>query len=69
MRTLHINTSDGVANEILNFLETLTIKGKKLELIDNKIYTFEKQGIDEALKQEHNGEIYTSEELLSKLCR
>ena len=68
-RTLHINTSDGVANEILNFLETLTLKGKKLELIDHKIYNFEKQGIDEALQQEHRGETYTSDELLNELCR
>jgi hypothetical protein len=68
MKTLHITTTETTANEILHFLETLSQKGKQIELIDDKLYQFEKKGIDEALLQEQAGEIYNAEAIHKELC-
>ncbi|MFA7084441.1 MAG: hypothetical protein WC141_07900 [Arcobacteraceae bacterium] len=66
MQTLHINTSNVVANEILAFLENLSKKGKEIEIIDDKIFQFEKKGINTALLEEQKGEVFSSDELLKE---
>ena len=68
MTTLHINTTEVVADTILSYIETLSQKGNPIELIDNKIYSFERKAINEALFQEKNQMIYSSDEVLRELC-
>ncbi|QOY54238.1 hypothetical protein HUE87_10195 [Candidatus Sulfurimonas marisnigri] len=65
--TLHLNASDSVSQKILSFLESLTKQGESVEIIDDSIYKFEKQGISQGLKQVENGEIYSTDELLEEL--
>ncbi len=65
--TLHLNASESVSQKILSFLESLTKQGESIELIDDSIYKFEKNGILQGLKQIENGEVYSSDELLKEL--
>lgn len=65
--TLHVNMSESVSQKVLAFLNSLSQKGEEIEIIDNTLYQFEKQGILKALEQVKNGEIYSSEQLLSEL--
>lgn len=65
--TLHINMSESVSQKVLAFLNSLSQKGEEIEIIDNTLYQFEKQGIQKGLEQVKNGEIYSSEQLLSEL--
>ena len=68
MTTLHINTTDSVAENILSYIEELSQNGEKIELIDDKMYKFEKKGIDEALEQESSSQVFSSQEVLKELC-
>jgi len=68
MTTLHINTTEVTADIILSYIETLSQKGEFIELIDNKVYNFEKKGIDQALLEEENHQYYSSDSVLKELC-
>ena len=65
--TLHLNASDSVSQKILSFLESLTKQGESVEIIDDSIYKFEKDGITRGLEQVKNGEVYSSDEILDEL--
>lgn len=65
--TLHVNMSESVSLKVLAFLNSLTEKGEKVEIIDDTLYQFEKKGILKGLQQVEQGEVYTSEQLLSQL--
>ncbi|NCO01679.1 MAG: hypothetical protein GW906_07595 [Epsilonproteobacteria bacterium] len=65
--TLHLNASESVSQKILSFLESLKKEGESVELIDDSIYKFEKNGILQGLKQIENSEVYSSDELLKEL--
>lgn len=65
--TLHLNASESVSQKILSFLESLTKQGESVEIIDDSIYKFEKNGILQGLRQVESGEIYSSDELLEEL--
>ncbi len=67
MKTLHINSSDAAASEILSFIQQLSLEGKQVELLDEHVYNYEKQSIDKALEQECAGEVFTSDEVLNYL--
>ena len=65
--TLHLNASESVSEKILSFLESLTKQGEKIEIIDDAIYKFEKDGILKGLKSVEEGKIYSADELLEEL--
>ncbi len=65
--TLHLNASESVSQKILSFLESLTKQGDSIEIIDDSIYKFEKNGILQGLKQVENAEVYSSDELIKAL--
>ena len=65
--TLHLNASESVSQKILSFLESLKKQGESIEIIDDSIYKFEKNGILQGLEQVENGEVYSSDELLKEL--
>ena len=65
--TLHLNASESVSEKILSFLESLTKQGEKIEIIDDAIYKFEKEGILKGLKSVEEGKIYSADELLEEL--
>lgn len=67
MTTLHINISDSVTQKVLAFLDSLSQKGEMIEIIDDKLYQYEKKGIVKGLEQLKNGEVYSSDELLKEL--
>mgnify|MGYP006427259005 CR=1 FL=1 len=65
--TLHVNMSESVSQKVLAFLESLTMQGDKVEIIDDTLYQFEKKGILKGLSQVENNEIFSSDELLNEL--
>ena len=65
--TLHLNMQESASQKVLAFIESLTLKGDKVEIIDDTIYQFEKKGILKGLQQVENDEVYSSQELLSEL--
>jgi len=65
--TLHLQASESVSEKILSFLESLTKQGEKIEIIDDTVYKFEKEGILKGLQQIEEGKTYTSDELLKEL--
>lgn len=67
MTTLHINVSDSVTQKVLAFLDSLSQKGEEIEIIDDKLYRYEKKGIVKGLEQLKKGEVYSSDELLKEL--
>ena len=65
--TLHLQASESVSQKILSFLESLTKQGEKIEIIDDTVYKFEKEGILKGLKQIEEGASYLSDELIEEL--
>ena len=65
--TIHLQASESVSEKILSFLESLTKQGEKIEIIDDAVYKFEKEGILKGLQQIEEGNTYTSDELLEEL--
>ena len=65
--TLHLSASESVSKKILLFLESLTKQGENVEIIDDSIYKFEKEGILKGIKQMENNEFSSSDELLKEL--
>jgi len=67
--TLHLNASESVTQKILSFLESLTKHGESVEIIDDSLYKYEKNGILRGLSQIENGKFSSSKELLEELNR
>jgi hypothetical protein len=65
--TLHLNASNSVTQKILSFLETLKKEGESIEIIDDSLYKFEKDGILKGSKQISNGEFCSAEDLIKEL--
>ena len=65
--TLHLQASESVSEKILSFLESLSKQGEKIEIIDDAVYKFEKEGILKGLQQIEEDKTYTSDELLKEL--
>lgn len=53
--------------KILSFLESLSKQGKSVEIIDDKIFQYEKQGTLKGLQQIENEEYISSDDLITKL--
>lgn len=67
MATLHVRTNEQVMTKILTFIDSLSRKGEKIEVLDNKIYAYEKKHIDQALKDISEGKTYSIEEVEKEL--
>jgi len=67
--TLHLNASESVSQKILSFLESLSKQGESIEIIDDSLYKYEKNGILKGLQQLENGEFISTEEILKTLSK
>ncbi len=67
MPTLHVRTNEQVMTKILTFIDSLSKKGDEIEVLDNKIYAYEKKYIDQALKDISEGKTYSIEEVEKEL--
>lgn len=64
---LHVNASESVSQKILSFLESLTKQGEFVEIIDDKIFQYEKRGILKGLSQIDDKEYISSDKLIEEL--
>ncbi|MCK4765685.1 MAG: hypothetical protein KAW12_26030 [Candidatus Aminicenantes bacterium] len=67
MPVIHVKTNDEVMPRILGFIDTLSREGADIEILDNKIYAYEKKQIDRSLQDIENGKIYTIDEVEREL--
>jgi hypothetical protein len=67
MQTLHIKTNEQVMTKILDFIDNLSKQGAEIEVLDNQIFAYEKQQIDQALKDIEDGKTYTIDEVEKEL--
>ncbi len=67
MTMLHMNLSEHATNRVLNLLDQLSEEGEEVELLDDKIYHYEKIMIDKALRQAEDGETYSAKEVMQYL--
>ncbi len=67
MQTLHIKTNEQVITKILDFIEDLSKRRAEIEVLDNKIYDYEKQLIDRLLKDIEEGKTYSIDDVEKEL--
>ncbi len=67
MPTLHVKTNELVMTKILTFLDSLSRKGDEIEVLDNKICTYEKRFIDQALEDIRKGRTFSIDEVEREL--
>ena len=67
MQTLRIKTNEQVMTKILDFIDNLSKQGDEIEVLDNQIYAYEKQQIDQALKDIEDGKTYSIDEVEKEL--
>ena len=67
MPIIHVKTDEQAMTRILGFIDTLSKEGANVELLDNKIYAYEKKQIDRSLKDIEEGKIYTIDEVEREL--
>jgi hypothetical protein len=67
MQTLRIKTNEQVMMKILDFIDNLSKQGDEIEVLDNQIYAYEKQQIDQALKDIEDGKTYSIDEVEKEL--
>ena len=65
--TLHLQASQSVAQKILSFLKSLQKDGEDVQIIDEGLYIYEKEGIQKALQQLKNNQIHSADEILQEL--
>jgi hypothetical protein len=67
MQTLHIKTNEQVMTKILDFIDNLSRQGAEIEVLENQIYDYEKQQIDQALQDIEEGKTYSLDEVEKEL--
>lgn len=67
MPLLHVKTDEQAMTKILGFIDTLSRDGANIEVLDDKIYTYEKTQIERALKDIEEGKTYTIDEVEKEL--
>lgn len=67
MQTLHIRTNEQVMTKILDFIDNLSRHGAEIEILENQIYAYEKQQIDQALQDIEEGKTYSLDEVEKEL--
>lgn len=67
VQTLHLKTSEQVMTKVMDFLNRLSKQGADIEIIDNKVYEYEKNLIDQSLRDIEEGRTYSIEEVEKRL--
>ena len=67
MPLIHVKTDEQAMTRLLGFIDTLSRDGANIELLDDKIYTYEKTHIDRALKDIEEGKVYPIDEVEREL--
>ena len=67
MQTLHIKTNEQVITKMLDFIDGLSKQGAEIEVLDDKIYDYEKQLIDRSLKDIEEGKTYSIDDVEKEL--
>ncbi|CAA6821302.1 MAG: Unknown protein [uncultured Sulfurovum sp.] len=69
MQTLHLRAENGVLEKVLEMLNQFSLKGEKIEIIDNLVYENERGMILKALSQEKKGETIEHDILWDELLK
>lgn len=69
MQTLHLRAENDVLEKVLEMLNQFSLKGEKVEIIDNLVYENERSMILKALSQEKNAETIEHDMLWDELLK
>ncbi len=69
MQTLHLRAESDVLDKIMEMINQFSLKGDKIEILDNFSFNMEKKMILKSLAQEQKGETIEHDELWSELLR
>lgn len=67
MHTIHISAEDTTLQKILKYIDDLSGNGEKIELLDVETLTYEKNLIDQSLKEAAEGKIISLKDLKKEL--
>ena len=67
MQTLHLRAENEVLEKIIAMVNQFSLKGDKIEILDNLSFNMEKKMIVKGLTQEKNGEIISHDDLWNDL--
>ena len=67
MQTLHLRAENEVLEKIIAMVNQFSLKGDKIEILDNLSFNIEKKMILKGLTQEKNGETITHDDLWDDL--
>jgi len=67
MQTLHLRAENEVLEKIIAMVNQFSLKGDKIEILDNLSFNMEKKMILKGLTQEKNGETITHDDLWDDL--
>ncbi len=67
MQTLHLRAEDEVLEKIIAMVNQFSLKGEKIEILDNLSFNMEKQMIVKGLTQEQNGNVISHDDLWDDL--
>jgi hypothetical protein len=67
MQTLHLRAENEVLEKIIAMVNQFSLKGDKIEILDNLSFNVEKKMILKGLTQEKNGETISHDDLWNDL--
>ena len=67
MQTLHLRAENEVLEKIIAMVNQFSLKGEKIEILDNLSFNMEKKMILKGLSQEKNGETISHDDLWNDL--
>jgi hypothetical protein len=67
MQTLHLRAENEVLEKIIAMVNQFSLKGDKIEILDNLSFNIEKKMILKGLTQEKNGETIAHDDLWNDL--
>jgi hypothetical protein len=67
MQTLHLRAENDVLEKVIAIVNQFSLKGDKIEILDNHLYAKEKQMILKGLTQENKSETISHETLWDEL--
>ena len=67
MQTLHLRAENEVLEKIIAMVNQFSLKGDKIEILDNLSFNMEKKMILKGLTQEKNGETISHDDLWNDL--
>ena len=67
MQTLHLRAENEVLEKIIAIVNQFSLKGEKIEILDNLSFNMEKKMILKGLSQEKNGETISHDDLWNDL--